>query len=40
MLATIAHLIDEGLTDAREQYVTLLQTRPTPGGHCSVGLQQ
>jgi hypothetical protein len=30
MLATIAHLIDEGLTDAREQYATLLQARPKP----------
>lgn len=30
MLATIAHLIDEGLTDAREQYATLLEARPKP----------
>jgi hypothetical protein len=28
MLPTIASLIDEGLRDAREHYVTLLEARP------------
>jgi hypothetical protein len=30
MLATIAHLIDEGLADTSEQYATLLEARPKP----------